>query len=34
MGTLYLLLYFIGGLTLSGFITVYGMKKLLKALKD
>ncbi len=34
MGTLYLLLYFIGGLALSGFITVYGLKKLLKAFKS
>lgn len=34
MGALYLSLYFIGGLTLSGLITVYGLKKLFKSLQD
>lgn len=34
MDTLYILLYFAGGLTLSGLIMVYGMKKVMKSLSE
>lgn len=34
MDTLYMLLYFAGGLTLSGLIMIYGMKKIMKSLSE